>query len=135
MCNDYHDGVNNHVQTWAQDPFQDQTSHKWYLTHDSEGSGDTVRIESFANRRRLTAGSKWSDTVTFQQPSDSLHENWRFLSADTSEDGYVIVSVVHRRYALAIADHLQGNDRLLGLTHMWGGANLSQVWKVFPADS
>lgn len=54
MCNDWHDGVGNHTQTWAQDPFaKDNNSHRWFLRQNAEG---TVRIESYANHRCLTAG-------------------------------------------------------------------------------
>ncbi|MER6994336.1 RICIN domain-containing protein [Streptomyces sp. NPDC000410] len=133
MCNDWHDGVNNHVQTWAEFPFpKDKTSHKWYLVTNPDG---TVRIESFANRRCLTVGSKPSDVVTFQEQTDSLHQNWRFIHQDVSSDSYAIVSVVHPRFALGLAEYHQLNDKLLGLTRLWGGGvHMSQVWRVFPAS-
>ena len=109
MCNDYHDGVGNHTQTWAQDPFQkDTTSHRWYLALNSSG---TVRIESSPNRRPVTVGATPADLVTFQQPTDSLNQHWRLVrhSANNSEysNDFYIVSVVHPHYALAIVDLLR----------------------------
>lgn len=70
--------------------------------------------------------------VTLKESNDSLRRNWRFDPVDVSSDSYVIVSVVHPSYALAIASRNEANDQLIGLTRMWGGPNLSQVWKVFP---
>ncbi|MGX1313650.1 hypothetical protein RKD24_003769 [Streptomyces calvus] len=133
MCNDWHDGVNNHVQTWAEFPFRKNTTgHMWYLVENGDG---TARIESYTNRRCLTVGAKHSDIVTLQERTDSLHQNWRLVRQDVSSDSYVIVSVVHPRFALAIADHHQLNDKLLGLTRLWGGGvHLAQVWRVFPAS-
>ncbi|MBG0831829.1 RICIN domain-containing protein [Planomonospora sp. ID67723] len=128
MCNDFHDNVGNHVQTWAQDPFADATSHRWTLGRNPDG---TVVIRSAAHGRALTVGATPAEVVTLREGNDSLHQNWRFEHVDTSADSYVIASVVHPSYALSIASHLQANDQLLGLTRMWGGPNLSQVWKVF----
>ncbi|GGV78153.1 hypothetical protein GCM10010294_46870 [Streptomyces griseoloalbus] len=73
--------------------------------------------------------------ATLKTLTDSLHQNWRFVRQDVSSDSYVIISVVHPRFALALAEHHQLNDKLLGLTRMWGGGvHLSQVWRVFHAS-
>lgn len=128
MCNDYHDNIGNYAQTWAQDPFADTTSHRWILSHNPDG---TVVIRSAARGRALSAGAQPSNTVTLQEVNDSLHQNWRFEPVDVSSDSYIIVSVVHPSYALGIPSRNQANDQLIGLTRMWGGPNLSQVWKVF----
>ncbi|MFD9903724.1 RICIN domain-containing protein [Streptomyces sp. NPDC059063] len=131
MCNDWHDGVGNHTQTWAEDPFRkDSTAHQWYLRLHSD---NTVRIETFANRRCLTTGANPPDQVTLQERKDSLTQSWRLVPHAERGNDYYVVSVVHPRYALAIADHLQGNDRLVGLTRMWGGPNLSQLWRIYPS--
>ncbi|MFJ8469797.1 RICIN domain-containing protein [Streptomyces swartbergensis] len=132
MCNDWHDGVGNHTQTWAQDPFaKDNNSHRWFLRQNADG---TVRIESYANHRCLTAGANPPDTVTLRERTDSLNQHWRLVSHAERGNDFYLVSVVHPRYALAIADHLQGNDRLVGLTRMWGGPNLSQLWRIYPSS-
>ncbi|MGW0423877.1 hypothetical protein [Streptomyces sp. NPDC003015] len=73
MCNDWHDGVGNHTQTWAQDPFaKDNNSHRWFLRQNADG---TVRIESYANHRCLTAGANPPDTVTLREGTDSLNQH------------------------------------------------------------
>ncbi|MEV5989353.1 hypothetical protein AB0L85_30985 [Streptomyces sp. NPDC052051] len=132
MCNDWHDGVGNHTQTWAQDPFaKDNTSHQWHLRLNPDS---TVCIESHANRRCLSTGANPPDLVTLQEPTDSLNQHWRLVQHAEGGSDFYIVSVVHPRYALAIADHLQGNDRLVGLTRMWGGPNLSQLWRIYPSS-
>ncbi|CAM5651669.1 hypothetical protein SALBM135S_05128 [Streptomyces alboniger] len=132
MCNDWHDGVGNYVQTWAADPFaKDSTSHRWLLRQNADG---TVRIESYANRRSLTTGANPPDLVTFQERSSSLSQHWRLVADRERGNDFYIISVVHPSYALSISDHLQGNDRLVGLTRMWGGPNLSQLWRVYPSS-
>ncbi|MET9520736.1 hypothetical protein [Streptomyces sp. NPDC002994] len=132
MCNDWHDGVGNHIQTWAEDPFhKDSTSHRWLLRQTADSS--TVRIESYANRRSITAGANPPDIVTFQERGKSLNQQWQLVSHSERSNDFYIVSVVHPGYALAISDHLQGNDRLVGLTRMWGGPNLSQLWRIYPS--
>lgn len=78
MCNDWHDGIGNHTQTWAQDPFaKDNTSHRWFQRQNADG---TVRIESYANRRCLTAGANPPDVVTLREGTDSLSQHWRLVS-------------------------------------------------------
>ncbi|MFE0106101.1 RICIN domain-containing protein [Streptomyces sp. NPDC059009] len=122
--------VGNHTQTWAQDPFaKDTTAHQWFLRLHTDG---TVAVETYANHRRLTAGATPADVATLQEHTDSLSQRWRLVRHAEGGNDYYIVSVVHPRYALAIADHLQGNDRLVGLTRMWGGPNLSQLWRIYP---
>lgn len=132
VCDGYTDAVGVRVQTWALDPFYDQTSHKWYLVHASDGA---VHIESAASRRRLTADKDPKGAVAFQDSSDNSRDSWRFVPAEHWEDSYVIESMAHQGYALAIETHLQGNDIYINLTRMWGGPNLSQLWKVFSVDT
>lgn len=57
MTDNYNDNVNETIQTWNLDPPQSTPGlrgHKWHLSATSPG---TYRIESFDNRRCLTAST------------------------------------------------------------------------------
>ena len=132
-CDGYTDAVGALVQNWHLDPVNDANSHRWTLVQNGDG---TVCIESHPNGHHLAAGAKPAENPSLQKGTEGLHERWRFVPEDLSSDSFVIVSVVHPHYALALADHAQINDKYIVLTRMWGGGpNLSQVWKVFPAES
>lgn len=50
--------------------------------------------------------------MPLRERTDSLNQHWRLVSHAERGHDFYLVSVVHPRCALALADHLQGNDGL-----------------------
>lgn len=120
------------VQNWAEDPFNASypNSHKWNL----EETADGTRMKCLTSNLALAVHDTPQDKPSFQQDPGSLMESWKFVPDELSPDSYAIVSRVHKDYALSLDGHLQANDRYVVLTRMWGGPNMSQLWKVVRAE-
>ena len=128
----YNDNVNEAVQTWNLDPPQTTPGlrgHKWYLT---AGSPGMYHIESFDNRRCLTASAAGaSDYPRLQNCDDDARQDWIIRRVFPDQSIYTISPRSHPGYALGIQGNHQLNDRYVVPTPTWGGnPSYSQHWQL-----
>ncbi|MBB4914616.1 hypothetical protein [Streptosporangium saharense] len=129
----YHDNVNEAVQTWNGDPLQTAKGllgHLWYL-EPVHVLGNTYLIKSYDNKRSLTAGATAQDYPRLQVPDGSPKQVWQLLRPAAGSEQFTIVPQVYPDYALAPQGSNELNNVYVVPVRQWGGVpSLAHLWRA-----